>query len=110
MNSIVGTWIAISFMAMPSLKSVAEKPSVAVALVGYSHPLDRPGAEKAARATPPQMNVVTVCGFFAGILLLICYGHENYGPRFTFGCAVAGVVAAVYGMLQGAWPLSIVEA
>lgn len=63
------------------------------------------------RAEPaPSIDAVALTGFLAMVALLGCRAHEGQGRRFTLGCAIAGVAAAVYGFVQGAWPLGIVEA
>jgi hypothetical protein len=68
------------------------------------------GSAAARHREAPELDVVALTGFLSVVMLLICFTQEQSAPGFALGCAVAGAVAAVYGVLQGAWPLSIAEA
>ena len=56
------------------------------------------------------MSGLTLFGLFAVTAMLVCYAFEERNPKFVLGFAAACVLASVYGFLQGAWPLGIVEA
>lgn len=56
------------------------------------------------------MSALTVFGLFAVSLMLICYALEDRSPWFILAFAVACLLAATYGFLQGAWPFGVVEA
>ena len=56
------------------------------------------------------MSALTVFGLFAVSLMLICYALEDRSPWFILAFAVAWLLAATYGFLQGAWPFGVVEA
>ncbi len=55
------------------------------------------------------MNPLSLFGLFAVTAMLVCYAFEKRSPWFILGFAVACVLGAVYGFLQGAWPFGIVE-
>ena len=56
------------------------------------------------------MNKLSVFGLVAVTAMLVFYALEKRGPRYVFGFAVACAMASVYGFLQGAWPIGLVEA
>ena len=56
------------------------------------------------------MSALTAFGLFAVTAMLVFYALEKRSPRFIFAFALACVLAAVYGFLQGAWPFGAVEA
>jgi hypothetical protein len=55
------------------------------------------------------MNGLTVFGLGAVTAMLVFYALENRSHWFVLAFAVACVWAAVYGLLQGAWPFGLVE-
>ena len=55
------------------------------------------------------MNPLSLFGLFAVTAMLVCYAFEKRSPWFILAFAVACVLGAVYGFLQGAWPFGIVE-
>lgn len=56
------------------------------------------------------MDGLTLFGFAAVSLMLVCYALEDRGAGFVLAFAVACGLASVYGFLQGAWPFGVVEA
>jgi hypothetical protein len=55
------------------------------------------------------VNPLSLFGLFAVTAMLVCYAFEKRSPWFILAFAVACVLGAVYGFLQGAWPFGIVE-
>ena len=55
------------------------------------------------------LNPLALFGLFSVSAMLVCYAFENRGRAFIFGFAVACMLGAVYGFLQGAWPFGLVE-
>lgn len=56
------------------------------------------------------MNILTVFGLIAVVLMLIFYALEARSRWYTLAFALACVMGSVYGFLQGAWPFGLVEA
>ena len=56
------------------------------------------------------MSTLTLFGFCAVTLMMVCYAFEERSPLFILGFAIACVLGSVYGFLQGAWPFGLVEA
>ncbi len=56
------------------------------------------------------MSGLTVFGFCAVTLMLVCYAFEARGRGWILGFAVACALGSAYGFLQGAWPFGFVEA
>lgn len=56
------------------------------------------------------MAPLSLFGLFAVTAMVACYALEDRSPWFVVGFAVACVLGAVYGFLQGAWPFGLVEA
>jgi hypothetical protein len=56
------------------------------------------------------MNFLTLFGLLAAILMVVCYALEQRSMWFVLAFALACVLASIYGFLQGAWPLGLVEA
>lgn len=56
------------------------------------------------------MNLLTVFGLVAVILMLAFYTLEARSHWYTFAFAGACVLGSAYGFLQGAWPFGLVEA
>jgi hypothetical protein len=56
------------------------------------------------------MDTLTLFGLLAVTAMLIIYSLENRHPGFILAFAAACLAASIYGFLQGAWPLGIVEA
>ena len=55
------------------------------------------------------MDALTAFGLFAVTAMLVCYALEKRSHWFSLGFAVACVLGAAYGFLQGAWPFGLVE-
>jgi hypothetical protein len=55
------------------------------------------------------LSPLTIFGFFAVTAMLVCYAFEERSTSFILGFALACVLAAAYGFLQGAWPFAVVE-
>jgi hypothetical protein len=56
------------------------------------------------------MDLLTLYGLLAVVLMLVFYAVEERSPWFILAFAVACAMASVYGFLQGAWPFGAVEA
>ena len=56
------------------------------------------------------MNALNIFGLVAVTAMLVFYALEKRGPGYIFGFAAACMMASVYGFLQGAWPIGLVEA
>jgi hypothetical protein len=56
------------------------------------------------------MNVLTLFGLIAVILMLVFYALERRSRWYTLAFAGACGLGSVYGFLQGAWPFGLVEA
>lgn len=94
--------MACSILGISTVLGVAARPLVAAhqSLVAPS------GTEP----RPPHLDVLALTGFLSAVALLICWAHRREGRRFVLGCALAGAVAAGYCLLQGAWPIGLVQA
>lgn len=60
-------------------------------------------------APAPPLDVVMLSGFFLSLLTLLIWMHpvESRLRTLVFAACLAGL--AIYGFLQGAWPLGIVS-
>lgn len=56
------------------------------------------------------MTPLSLFGFFAVTVMVVCYALERRRAIFILAFAVSCVLASVYGFLQGAWPFGLVEA
>ena len=56
------------------------------------------------------MTALNAFGLFAVTVMVICYALEKRSPWFIVAFAVACALVSVYGFLQGAWPIGMVEA
>jgi hypothetical protein len=56
-----------------------------------------------------MLDATDLIGMFAVGLTILCYTQEKYHPKLALVCAAGGVLAAVYGMMIDAWPLSVLE-
>jgi hypothetical protein len=56
------------------------------------------------------MSGLTFFGLFAVTAMLVFYALDERNPLYSLGFALACVLGAIYGFLQGAWPFGIVEA
>jgi len=52
------------------------------------------------------MDALTLFGFAAVSLMLLCYALEDRSPWYV---AIACALSGLYAVLQGAWPFGIVE-
>ena len=55
------------------------------------------------------MDALTAFGLFAVTMMLVCYALEDRSHWYILAFAVACVLGAVYGFLQGAWPFGLIE-
>jgi hypothetical protein len=55
------------------------------------------------------MDALSLFGFAAVSLMLLCYALEDRSPWYVFGFAIACALSGVYAVLQGAWPFGMVE-
>jgi hypothetical protein len=55
------------------------------------------------------MDLLTLFGFAAVSLMLLCYALEDRSPWYILGFAVACALSGLYAILQGAWPFGMVE-
>jgi hypothetical protein len=55
------------------------------------------------------MDALTAFGLFAVTMMLVCYALEDRSHWYILAFAVACVLGAAYGFLQGAWPFGLVE-
>ena len=55
------------------------------------------------------MDALTAFGLFAVTAMLVAYALEARSPWYILAFAVACVLGAIYGFLQGAWPFGVVE-
>jgi len=58
----------------------------------------------------PPMDVVAVLGFLAAFVTLVAALHVREARAFMLMLAVGVAGLSLYGFLQGAWPLGIVNA
>ncbi len=56
------------------------------------------------------MDALTAFGLFAVTLMLATYALEDRHPAYVLAFAVACALGSIYGFLQGAWPVGVVEA
>ena len=56
------------------------------------------------------MEPLSFFGLFAVTAMLVTYALEERSAWFIFAFAIACVLASLYGFLQGAWPIGLVEA
>jgi hypothetical protein len=59
--------------------------------------------------TPPPMDVLMVSGFLGSILTLLFWMHQGESKSCVAALAVCLAGMAIFGFLQGAWPLAIME-
>jgi hypothetical protein len=55
------------------------------------------------------IDAVTLLGLLAVSLMLIFYVFEDASPWCVLGFALACALAAVYGFIDGAWPIGVVQ-
>jgi hypothetical protein len=72
------------------------------------HPIATAAALHHLPTTPPQLDVLMLSGFLLSILTLVIWLHpvKSRLHSFVFATAIAGL--ALFGFMQGAWPLGIV--
>ncbi len=56
------------------------------------------------------MDGLSLFGLAAVTAMVVCYALEDRSPWFVLGFAGACALAALYAILQGAWPFGIAEA
>jgi hypothetical protein len=57
----------------------------------------------------PDMDVVGVLGFMTAILTLLFFMHQRQSSKAVLGLAICLAAMSLYGLLQGAWPLGLIE-
>lgn len=55
------------------------------------------------------MDPLTAFGLFAVTAMLLCYAFEDRAPWITLAFAASCALSSLYGFLQGAWPIGVVE-
>ena len=55
------------------------------------------------------MRPLTIFGLFAVTAMVVSYAYQDRSPRFILAFALACVLGAIYGFLQGAWPFGLIE-
>ena len=55
------------------------------------------------------MDSLTLFGLAAVTAMLLCYSFESRGAWVTFAFALSCGASSLYGFLQGAWPIGLVE-
>jgi hypothetical protein len=80
------------------MRLLATTSSIAFTAASYRH------------AVPPEMDQLMVFGFFAAFLTLVVglYARQSRLGLATFAACLTAT--AVYGFMQGAWPIAIVQA
>jgi hypothetical protein len=56
------------------------------------------------------MDLLTLYGLMAVVLMLVFYALEDRSAWFVLAFAASCLMASLYGFLQGAWPFGLVEA
>jgi len=56
------------------------------------------------------MDLLTLFGLFAVIVMVASYALEDRSIWFVLVFAIACALGSIYGFLQGAWPFGIAEA
>jgi hypothetical protein len=56
------------------------------------------------------MTALNLFGLFAVSVMVACYAMESRHSAFILAFAASCLLASVYGFLQGAWPIGLVEA
>ena len=59
--------------------------------------------------TPPQFQGVMFFGFVSAVMTLLFFIHQRQSRRVVLALSISLAAMAVYGFMQGAWPLGIVE-
>jgi hypothetical protein len=54
-------------------------------------------------------DALTLFGLVAVSLMLLFYAFEDSSSWCIFGFAIACALGSIYGFLQGAWPIGLVE-
>ncbi len=55
------------------------------------------------------MDALTLFGLAAVTAMLLCYAFESRGAWVTLAFALSCGASSLYGFLQGAWPIGLVE-
>ena len=55
------------------------------------------------------MDPLTTFGLFAVSAMLVCYAFESRAAWITLAFAASCGLSSLYGFLQGAWPIGVVE-
>src|SRR5258708_36615279 len=67
-------------------------------------------AVRAKRERQMTMDRLTLFGLFAVTAMLVGYALEDRSRWFILAFAVACALGSIYGFLEGAWPVGLVEA
>jgi hypothetical protein len=59
--------------------------------------------------TAPSIDALAVTGFLGSILTLLFWMHQRQSRSCVAGLSICLAVMAIYGFMQGAWPLGILE-
>jgi hypothetical protein len=62
-----------------------------------------------APTTPPTMDVLAVAGFILAVVQIACYAQQHHSTALLFGLGLSAAAMAVYAVLQGAWPLGMIQ-
>jgi hypothetical protein len=65
-------------------------------------------SHRVAPIAAPPLDGVMLFGFLAAVLTLVCWLHRDQSSRAAGAFAVCLAAMAVYGFLQGAWPLGMI--
>jgi hypothetical protein len=55
------------------------------------------------------MSNLSIFGLVAVIISLICYALEVKSHWWVLGFAISCIFCAIYGFMQGAWPIGVAE-
>ena len=61
-----------------------------------------------APAPAPHLDVLMFSGFMISILTLLIWGYQGESRSCTLALGICQLALAIYGVLQGAWPLAMV--
>jgi hypothetical protein len=73
---------------------------------GVNHP---PFTVHGATTAAPPADVLAICGFLIAVLTLVCWLHQGQSRRALAAFGICLAALAIYGFLQGAWPLGIIQ-
>lgn len=56
-----------------------------------------------------KIDGLTLFGLLVVVAMLVFYALEKRSPWFILAFAITCLLSSIYGFLQGAWPIGIVE-